>query len=89
MNYSRQHAHQLIKWLQGIERPEFRLPVGDYRVRFHNDGSTVTVLRVQNCKDAPRRTTFRGRYLLQFRKLFFFRRRLRVNPLHPRVGNVS
>jgi mRNA interferase RelE/StbE len=33
-----------VKRLQGIDPPEFRLRVGDYRVRFHNDGETVTVL---------------------------------------------
>ena len=43
-----------VKRLQGIDPPEFRLRVGDYRVRFHNDGETVTVLRVRNRREAYR-----------------------------------
>lgn len=40
--------------LTAISPPEFRLRVGDYRVRFHNDGVTVTVLRVRNRSEAYR-----------------------------------
>ncbi len=43
-----------VKRLQGIDPPEFRLRVGDYRVRFHTDGATVTVLRVRNRREAYR-----------------------------------
>ena len=43
-----------VKRLQGIDPPEFRLRVGDYRVRFHNDSETVTVLRVRNRREAYR-----------------------------------
>jgi mRNA-degrading endonuclease RelE of RelBE toxin-antitoxin system len=43
-----------VKRLQGIDPPEFRLRVGDYRVRFHNAGVTVTVLRVRNRREAYR-----------------------------------
>jgi mRNA interferase RelE/StbE len=43
-----------VKRLQGIEPPEFRLRMGDYRVRFHSDGKTVTVLRVRNRREAYR-----------------------------------
>lgn len=43
-----------VKRLQGIDPPEFRLRIGDYRVRFHNDGETVTVLRVRNRREAYR-----------------------------------
>lgn len=43
-----------VKKLQGINPPEFRLRVGDYRVRFHNDGVTVTVLRVLHRREAYR-----------------------------------
>lgn len=43
-----------VKRLQGICPPEFRLRVGDYRVRFHNDGETVTVLRIRNRREAYR-----------------------------------
>ena len=43
-----------VKKLQGIDPPEFRLRVGDYRVRFHNDGIAVTVLRVLHRREAYR-----------------------------------
>jgi len=44
-----------IKKLQGIDPPEFRLRVGDWRVRFsYPDADTVRVNRVQNRKDAYR-----------------------------------
>jgi mRNA-degrading endonuclease RelE of RelBE toxin-antitoxin system len=43
-----------IKRLQGMDPPEFRLRVGDYRVRFHIDGSTIAVLRVRNRREAYR-----------------------------------
>ena len=43
-----------VKKLQGIEPPEFRLRVGDFRVRFQVDGDTLRILRVLNRKDAYR-----------------------------------
>ncbi|MCZ2154778.1 MAG: type II toxin-antitoxin system RelE/ParE family toxin [Bryobacterales bacterium] len=43
-----------VKRLQAIDPPEFRLRVGDYRVRFHNDGETVIVLRIRNRREAYR-----------------------------------
>ncbi len=43
-----------VKKLQGIDPPEFRLRVGDYRVRFHNDGIAVIVLRVLHRREAYR-----------------------------------
>lgn len=43
-----------VKRLQGIDPPEFRLRVGDYRVRFHNHGATVTILSVRNRREAYR-----------------------------------
>lgn len=43
-----------VKKLQGIDPPEFRLRVGDYRVRFRMDGNTLRILRVRNRKDAYR-----------------------------------
>lgn len=43
-----------VKRLQGIDPNEFRLRVGDYCVRFHNDGDTLTVLRVRNRREAYR-----------------------------------
>lgn len=43
-----------VKRLQGVDPPEFRLRVGDWRVRFYNDGSTLIVLRVRNRREAYR-----------------------------------
>jgi mRNA-degrading endonuclease RelE of RelBE toxin-antitoxin system len=43
-----------IKRLQGIAPPEFRLRVGDYRVRFHQDSETLLILRVRNRREAYR-----------------------------------
>lgn len=43
-----------VKRLQGIDPPEYRLRVGDYRVRFHMDDDTVQVLRVRNRREAYR-----------------------------------
>lgn len=43
-----------VKKLQGINPPEYRLRVGDWRVRFQLDDETVRVLRVRNRKEAYR-----------------------------------
>ena len=43
-----------VKKLQGIEPPEYRLRVGDWRVRFHQDGAIIRVLRVLNRREAYR-----------------------------------
>ena len=43
-----------VKQLQGIDPPEYGLRVGDYRVRFHQEGETVQVLRVRNRREAYR-----------------------------------
>lgn len=44
-----------IKKLQGIEPPEYRLRLGDFRVRFsYPDSGTVRINRVQNRKDSYR-----------------------------------
>ena len=43
-----------VKRLQGIDPPEYRLRVGDYRVRFHLGHETVQVLRVRNRREAYR-----------------------------------
>ena len=42
------------KRLTDIDPPEFRLRVGDYRVRFHLDSVTMRVLRVRNRREAYR-----------------------------------
>jgi mRNA interferase RelE/StbE len=41
-----------VKKLQGVNPPEYRLRVGDFRVRFYQDSETVHVLRVRNRRDA-------------------------------------
>jgi len=43
-----------VKRLQGIDPPQYRLRVGDYRVRFHRQGETIQVLRVRNRREAYR-----------------------------------
>ena len=43
-----------VKRLQGIDPPEYRLRVGDYRVRFHMNDETVQVLRIRNRREAYR-----------------------------------
>jgi mRNA-degrading endonuclease RelE of RelBE toxin-antitoxin system len=40
--------------LTAIDPPEFRLRVGDYRVRFHMDGGTMRILRVRHRSEAYR-----------------------------------
>ncbi len=43
-----------VKKLQGIDPPEFRLRVGDFRARFLLDGDIMRILRIRNRKDAYR-----------------------------------
>ena len=43
-----------VKRLQGIDPPEYRLRVGDYRVRFKLEGEILRVLRVRNRREAYR-----------------------------------
>lgn len=43
-----------VKHLQNIDPPEFRLRVGDYRVRFHDLGDTVEILAVKHRREAYR-----------------------------------
>jgi mRNA-degrading endonuclease RelE of RelBE toxin-antitoxin system len=43
-----------VKRLQGIDPPEYRLRIGDWRIRFALDGGTVLVLRVLSRKEAYR-----------------------------------
>ena len=50
-----------IKRLQGIDPPEFRLRVSDYRVRFHRDSETLLILRVRNRREAYRKGLMRRR----------------------------
>lgn len=43
-----------VKRLEGIEPPEFRLRVGDYRVRFHDQANTVRITAVKHRREAYR-----------------------------------
>jgi mRNA interferase RelE/StbE len=43
-----------VKRLQDIEPPEFRLRVGDYRLRFHDDSETLYVTAVKHRREAYR-----------------------------------
>ena len=43
-----------IKKLQDIDPPEFRLRIGDYRVRFHREDDIMRILRVRNRREAYR-----------------------------------
>lgn len=43
-----------VKRLQEIDPPEFRLRVGDYRVRFHDLGDAVAILSVRHRREAYR-----------------------------------
>lgn len=43
-----------VRVLRGIHPPEFRLRVGDWRVRFRDHDGRIDVLRVRNRKDAYR-----------------------------------
>ena len=43
-----------VKKLQGIDPPEYRLRIGDYRVRFEFEQGTMRVLRVRHRREAYR-----------------------------------
>lgn len=43
-----------VKKLQGIDPPEYRLRVGDWRVRFEQYKETMRVLRVRHRREAYR-----------------------------------
>ena len=43
-----------VKRLQDIEPPEFRLRVGDYRVRFHDRVDTIRITAVKYRREAYR-----------------------------------
>jgi mRNA interferase RelE/StbE len=43
-----------VKRLQGIEPPEFRLRVGDYRVRFRDFNDSIEILSVKHRREAYR-----------------------------------
>ena len=41
-----------VKALRGSHPPEFRLRVGDWRVRFYDHGDSIEILRIRNRRDA-------------------------------------
>jgi mRNA-degrading endonuclease RelE of RelBE toxin-antitoxin system len=43
-----------VRTLQGIDPPELRLRVGDYRVLFHDLGDAIEVLSVKHRREAYR-----------------------------------
>ena len=43
-----------VKRLQAIDPPEFRLRVGDWRVRFRRNAETIVILLVRNRSEAYR-----------------------------------
>lgn len=43
-----------VKRLQNVEPPEFRLRVGDYRIRFRDLGSSIEILAVKHRREAYR-----------------------------------
>jgi mRNA interferase RelE/StbE len=43
-----------VKKLQGIDPPEYRLRVGDWRVRFDQPQERMRILRVRNRREAYR-----------------------------------
>jgi mRNA-degrading endonuclease RelE of RelBE toxin-antitoxin system len=43
-----------VKRLHGIDPPEYRLRVGDYRVRFRQQDESIQALRVRNRNQAYR-----------------------------------
>jgi mRNA-degrading endonuclease RelE of RelBE toxin-antitoxin system len=43
-----------IKRLQDVEPPEYRLRVGDYRVRFYDLGDSIEMLSVKHRREAYR-----------------------------------
>jgi len=43
-----------VKRLQDIDPPELRLRVGDYRVRFYDQGDSIVVLAVKHRREAYR-----------------------------------
>ena len=44
-----------VQCLRSIHPREFRLRVGDWRVRFHDHGEWIDILRVRNRREAYRR----------------------------------
>ncbi|HZD51290.1 MAG TPA: type II toxin-antitoxin system RelE/ParE family toxin [Silvibacterium sp.] len=43
-----------VKRLQNIEPPEYRLRVGDYRIRFHDTDAAIEITAVKHRREAYR-----------------------------------
>ena len=43
-----------VRRLQNVEPPEYRLRVGEYRVRFHDLGESILILAVKHRREAYR-----------------------------------
>lgn len=43
-----------VKRLRGVEPPELRLRVGDFRVRFHDLGESIEILAIKHRREAYR-----------------------------------
>jgi mRNA-degrading endonuclease RelE of RelBE toxin-antitoxin system len=43
-----------VKRLQDVDPPEFRLRIGDYRVRFYDLGDSIQILAVKHRREAYR-----------------------------------
>ena len=43
-----------VKQLHGIDPPEFRLRVGNYRIRFHDHRGAIEILTVKHRREAYR-----------------------------------
>ncbi len=43
-----------VRRLQGIHPAEYRLRIGDWRVRFARDAGTIRILRIRNRREAYR-----------------------------------
>ena len=48
------HEEGDVKRLKNIEPPEYRLRLGDYRLRFDDHGDSIEILRVRHRKEAYR-----------------------------------
>ncbi len=43
-----------VKMLKSIKPPEFRLRIGNYRVRFYDHGDSIEILRVRHRREVYR-----------------------------------
>ena len=78
-----------IKRLQGIDPPEFRLRVSDYRVRFHRDSETLLILRVRNRREAYRKGLMRRRVTPVTRRIAPYFSRYLVTVAQRDAGSVG